>query len=82
MLLDVDKYILTVVVVSGFFAPQGISPGLIIAIFLMSAIELIAVVGVWIITYRGQLEMFRLSTHIARLVIQEGAKTREAIQSL
>ena len=82
MLLDVDKYILTVVVVSGFFAPQGISPGLIIAIFLMSAIELIAVVGVWIITYRGQLEMFRLATHIARLVIQEGAKTREAIQSL
>ena len=54
----------------------------IIAIFLTSAIELIAVVGVWIITYRGQLEMFRLFTHIGRLVIQEGAKTREAIQSL
>ncbi|MBI4489633.1 MAG: hypothetical protein HY694_11155 [Deltaproteobacteria bacterium] len=52
-----------------------------IAILLTSGIEVIAIVALWIITYRGQREMFRLSTNIARLVIQEGAKTREAMQS-
>ncbi len=50
-----------------------------IAILLTSGIEFIAIVALWIITYRGQREMFRLSTNIARLVIQEGAKTREAM---
>ena len=53
----------------------------VIAILVTSGIELVAIVGLWIITYRGQREMFRLSTNIARLVIQEGVKTREAIQS-
>jgi len=52
-----------------------------IAILLTSGIELIAIAALWIITYRGQREMFRLSTNIARLVIQEGAKTSEAIES-
>lgn len=52
-----------------------------IAVLLTSGIELVAIVGLWIITYRGQREMFRLSTNIARLIIQEGGKTREAIQS-
>jgi len=50
-----------------------------IAILVTSGVELIAIAGLWIITYRGQREMFRLSTNIARLVIQEGAKTREAM---
>lgn len=52
-----------------------------IAVLVTSGIELVAIVGVWIITYRGQREMFRLSTNIARLVIQGGVKTREAVQS-
>ncbi len=51
-----------------------------IAILMTSGVEVIAIAGLWIITYRGQREMFRLSTNIARIVIQEGAKTREAIQ--
>lgn len=47
MLLDVDKYILTVVVVGGFFASGKLSPILIIAGFVIAVV--IAIMAVMII---------------------------------
>ena len=44
MLLDVDKYILTVVVVGGFFAPGKLSPILIIAGFVIAVVIVIMAV--------------------------------------
>lgn len=52
-----------------------------IAILVTSAIEVLAITALWITTYRGQREMFRLSTNIACLVIQEATKIGEAIQT-
>ena len=42
MLLDVDKYILTVVVIGGFFTPERISVGLILAGFFIAVLMAVA----------------------------------------